>query len=114
MKMKLFVIIMLSLFLIQACAGQEDSRLPAEMPQNITIDLYKGGGKTRAFKKITIDEGVLEFEELSGGLQNPQKWSAKIEPEELAKLYKSFVENRFDAIKNDEPKGRAYDAGSES
>ena len=113
--MNLFVIIMMSLFLIEACSAQEkDLRLPAEMPENITIDLYQGGGKTRAFKKITIDEGVLEFEELSGNSGTPRKWSANVAREDLAKLYKVFVENRFDSIVNDEPKGRAYDAGSES
>src|SRR5215203_2039022 len=113
--MKLFVIVMLSLFMIQACAAQEETQLPAEMPENITVDLYEGGGKSRAYKKITISEGVLEFEELKGGSpETPQKWSANISREVLAKLYKVFVENRFDTIKNDEPKGRAYDAGSES
>ena len=114
--MNLFVIIIMSLFLIEACSAQEekDFRLPAEMPENITIDLYQGGGKTRAFKKITIDEGVLEFEELSGNSGTPRKWSARVAREDLAKLYKVFVENRFDSIVNDKPKGRAYDAGSES
>ncbi len=116
--MNLFVIIMMSLLLIQACGAQEvvdgDSRLPAEMPENITIELYQGGGKTRAFKKITIDEGVLEFEQLTGNSGAPQKWSANVAREDLARLYKVFVENRFDSIRNDEAKGRAYDAGSES
>jgi hypothetical protein len=104
----------MSLLLIQACSGQDAPTLPAEMPENITIDLYQGGGKTRAFKKITIDENVLAFEELSGNTATPRKWSARVAREDLAKLYKVFVDNRFDSIKNDEPKGRAYDAGSES
>jgi hypothetical protein len=109
--MKLLVIIILSLFFIQDCAAQ--TQLPAEIPESVTVDLYEGGGKTRAYKKITIDGGVLEFEELIGGAQAPQKWSAKISREDLAKLYKIFVENRFDTIKNDERKGIVYDAGSE-
>ena len=109
--MKLFVIIISSLFLIQGCAAQ--SQLPAKMPENITVYLNQSGGMRRAYKKITIDEGVLEFEELTGG-QAPQKWSANISREELVKLYKTFVENRFDEIKNDERKGTVYDAGSES
>jgi hypothetical protein len=110
--MKLFVITMLSLFLIVGCDAQ--SQLPVEMPENITVYLDKSGAMRRAYKKITIDDGVLEFEELKGGGQTPQKWSAAVAREDLVKLYKIFVENRFDTIKNDEPKGRAYDAGSES
>jgi hypothetical protein len=111
--MKLLVVIMFSLFLIQSCRAQE-TRLPEEMPEEITVYLNVSGGMSRSYKKITIDEGVLEFEELSGGRQAPQKWSAKISREDLVKLYRVFVENKFDTIKNDEPKGRAYDAGSES
>ena len=112
--MKLFVIVVLSLFLIQGCGAQEKTRLPLEMPEKITVYLHEGGGKTRAYKKLTIDAGVLEFEELNGGSPTPNKWSANISREDLAKLYKIFVENKFDTIKNDEPKGRVYDAGSES
>ena len=110
--MRLLVIIILSLILIEGCAAQE-TRLPAEMPEKISVSLNVSGGMSRSYKKITIDEGVLEFEELRGGGQLPQKWSAKISGEDLAKLYKVFVENRFETIKNDEPKVRAYDAGSE-
>ncbi|HVE59805.1 MAG TPA: hypothetical protein VNB22_23535, partial [Pyrinomonadaceae bacterium] len=101
-----------SLFFVQACAAQ--SQLPAEMPENITVYLNVSGGMMRAYKKITIDDGVLEFEELKGNRQNPQKWSAKISRQDLAKLYKTFVENKFDTIKNDKREGIVYDAGSES
>jgi hypothetical protein len=104
---------MLSLFLIQGCAAQE-SRLPKEMPEKITVYLNLTGGMSRSYKRITIDEGVLEFEESKSGRQNPQKRSANISREELAKLYRTFVENRFDTIENDRPKSKAYDAGSES
>jgi len=110
--MKLFVIIILSLFFIQGCRAQ--TQLPAEMPENITVYLNQSGGMRRAYKKITIDEGVLEFEELKGGQQAPQKWSVNISREDLVKLYKIFVENKFDTIKNDKREGIVYDAGSES
>jgi hypothetical protein len=112
MDMKLFVIIFLSLFFIEGCRAQ--SQLPAEMPENITVYLNESGGMRRSYKKITIDEGVLEVEELTGNRQNPQKWSAKISRADLAKLYQTFVENKFDAIKNDKREGIVYDAGSES
>ena len=110
--MKLFVIMILSLLMIGDCAAQ--SELPSEMPEKITVYLNESGAMSRRFKKVTIDDGVLEFEERRGNGQASQKWSAKISREDLAKLYKAFVENKFETIKNDEPKGRAYDAGSES
>lgn len=111
--MKLFVIIILSLFLNQGCEAQA-TKLPAEMPEKITVYLNESGGMRRAYKKITIDDGVLEFVELKGGQQNPQTWSASVAREDLIKLYKTFVENKFDTIKNDERQGIVYDAGSES
>jgi len=111
--MKLFSIIILSLCFIQGCEAQE-TQLPKEMPEKITIYLNESGGMMRAYKRIRIDERLLEFEELKGNRQNPQKWSANVSREDLAKLYKTFVENKFDTIKNDERKTIVYDAGSES
>lgn len=110
--MKLFVIIFFSLFLTEGCRAQ--SQLPREMPEKITVYLNESGGMMRSYKKITIDDGVLEFEEVKGNRQNPQKWSANISREDLSKLYKTFVENKFDAIKNDKREGIVYDAGSQS
>lgn len=110
--MKLLVFIILSLFLINGCDAQ--SKLPAQMPEKITIYLNESGGMRRAYKKITIDEGVIEFKELKGGQQNPQKWTATVAREDLANLYKILVENKFDTIKNDEREAIVYDAGSES
>jgi hypothetical protein len=109
--MKLFVIIILSLILIQGCEAQ--TALPAEMPENITVSLNLTGAMSRRYIKATIDDGVLEYEELVGGAQEPRKWSARILRADLAKLYSVFVENKFDTIKNDERKGTVYDAGSE-
>ena len=68
----------------------------------------------RAYKRITIDGRDLKFEELKGNQQEPLKWSAAINDEDLAKLYKTFVDNKFDTIKNDARKGIVYDAGSEN
>lgn len=109
--MKLFVFIMLSLFFIQSCAAQ--SELPVGMPEKITVYWNQTGGMSRSYTKIRIDEGILEFEELKGG-KTPQKWTAAVSREDLAALYKIFVENKFDTIKNDKREGIVYDAGSES
>ena len=102
----------MSLFFVLSCAAQ--SQLPKEMPENLIISLHNGGGKTRSYKKIRIENGVLEFTELTGNGKIPQKWSAKIADEDMAKLYRVFVVNKFDLIKNDERKGIVYDAGSEN
>lgn len=102
---------MLSLFFISGCAAQ--SKLPAQMPEKITVYWNQSGGMSRSYTKVTIDDGVLEFEELRGG-QTPQKWSAAVSRKDLTALYKIFVENKFDTIENDERKGIVYDAGSES
>src|SRR5688572_26404005 len=110
--MKLFVTVIMSLFLIEGCAAQ--SKLPKEMPAQITVYLNESGAMMRSYKKVRIDDRLLEFEISSGGRQNSRKWSAKIAPGELAALYRTFVENRFDAIENDARKGIAYDAGSET
>ncbi|HEY0459953.1 MAG TPA: hypothetical protein VGC97_12515 [Pyrinomonadaceae bacterium] len=110
--MKLSVIIIFSLFLIQGCEAQ--TALPREMPENITVYLNESGGMRRAYTKVTIDEGMLEFEQLTGGQATAQKWSARLAGEDLARLYRVFVENKFDTVKNDERQGIVYDAGSES
>jgi hypothetical protein len=104
---------MTSLFLIQSCAAQT-TNLPKEMPGEITVYLNESGGMMRAYKRITIDAGVLKFEELKGGGREPQIWTAKVSREDLERLYETFVENRFETIANDERKGIVYDAGSES
>lgn len=109
--MKLFFIVS-SLFCVLSCAAQ--SQLPKEMPEKVIISLNNGGGMTRSYKKIRIENGILEFAELAGNRETPEKWSAKITGEDLAKLYKVFVENKFDMIKNGERRGIVYDAGSEN
>ena len=110
--MKLFFVFMLSLFSIQGCGAQTE--LPAQMPEKITIYWNQTGGMRRSYTKVMIDDGVLAFEELKGGGQKPQKWSAAVARADLANLYKIFVANKFDTIENDERKATVYDAGSES
>lgn len=110
MKMQLFLI-MLSLFIVGSCEAQ--SNLPEKMPEKVSFSLHQNGGMSRSYKKITIEDGVLTVEELSGNQREPQKCSAKISEADAANLYKAFVENKFDQIKNDERKEIVYDAGSE-
>ncbi|MEP6850383.1 MAG: hypothetical protein ABI999_16100 [Acidobacteriota bacterium] len=109
--MRLFLII-LSLFFAASCAAQ--SHLPKQLPSDLQISYSEGGGMLRAYKRITIEGGKLDFEELRGDRQEPEKWSATMSADDVAKLYKVFVENRFDTIKNDKRNGIVYDAASEN
>ncbi|CAN5210997.1 hypothetical protein BH10ACI1_BH10ACI1_15320 [soil metagenome] len=110
--MKIFLMIIFGSFFVQGCTAQ--SELPKEMPEEISITFSENGGMLRAYKKIKIENGILEFEELKGNEQTPQKWSADVFREDLAKLYNVFVKNKFDTIKNDEREVIVYDAGSET
>jgi hypothetical protein len=66
-----------------------------------------------AFTKIEIANLTLTVEEKTGDEKQAHKWSAKIEKSEQEDLYKLFIENKFDTLKNDARKGIIYDAGSE-
>lgn len=102
----------LSLFLVASCEAQ--SELPKQMPEQLVISFDSNGGMLRAYTRITIEDHELKYEELKGGQQEPEKWSAKLSDDDLSKLYKAFVDNRFDTIKNDRRTDIVYDAGSES
>ncbi|NJM52844.1 MAG: hypothetical protein HC846_05290 [Blastocatellia bacterium] len=112
MKVQLFWIIILNLFWVGSCEAQ--SKLPEKIPEKVSFSYYEGGGMSRSYKKIRIAEGVVEFEEMFGNQSEPQKWSANLSDADSANLYRIFVENKFDRIKNDERKEIVYDAGSET
>jgi len=106
------LLIILSLFFAANCEAQ--SHLPKQMPSELHISSSISGGMLRAYTRITIDGHDLKFEELKGNQPEPLKWSAAINDQDLEKLYKAFVDNKFDTIKNDARKGIVYDAGSEN
>lgn len=110
MKMQLLWIIILNLFWLGSCEAQ--SELPEKMPEKVSFSYYEGGGMARSYKKVRIAEGILE--ELVGNQREPEKWSANISDADSTNLYRIFVENKFDRIKNDERKEIVYDAGSET
>lgn len=110
--MKILLLLIFAFIFTQACEAQ--SLLPQQMPENVAISFNKNGGMSRSYRRIRIENGNLEFEELKGSQQPPQKWSSAISAKDLAELYRVFVENKFDTIKNDERKGIVNDAGSEN
>ncbi|MEP6901953.1 MAG: cystatin domain-containing protein [Actinomycetota bacterium] len=95
------------------CSAQT-SKLPKEMPEKTEISFSQNGGMLNAFTKILISNQTISVESKKGNEPQPRKRTAKIEKAEQEKLYQLFVDNKFDTIKNDEPNGIVYDAGSES
>jgi hypothetical protein len=109
MKLMLPIIVILGFF-SEGCLAQ--SKLPPKMPEKVSFSLYEGGGMARSYKRIRIEEGNLEFEEL---IDNQiQKWKAKVSEKDVESLYQTFVKNSFDLIRNDVRKEIVYDAGSET
>lgn len=116
--MKIYTILLAALmtlvnFSVFECDAQT-SRLPAEMPEKTEFRFTEGGGMLNAYLKISIKGQTISVEEKKANEREARKWTAEIEKSEQENLYRVFVENKFDTIKNDERKGIVYDAGSES
>ena len=93
-----------------ACTAQ--SRIPQQMPEAVSIDYHQGGAMSRSYRKYSIKNGLLEFEQLEAG--SKRTWSSPVSRREIAEVYNAFLRHRFDTIKNDERKAIVHDAGSES
>ena len=110
--MRVFLIILCS-FVVTNCEAQ--TQLPKQLPQGLVISFNSDGGMVRSYKKITIENAQLNFEEAQGGNHREvEKWSATLSEQDLTKLYNAFVENRFDTIRNDQPFQASTDASSET
>jgi len=107
------LLIFLTNFSAFECSAQKSSKLPVQLPEKVEIHFTKNAGMIFAFTKIAITNQAITVEEKDGSEKQARKWSAKIELDELENLYRVFVENRFDTLKNEERKGIVYDAGSE-
>ncbi|MEQ1764412.1 MAG: hypothetical protein ABL984_14880 [Pyrinomonadaceae bacterium] len=101
----------ISVFLIFACDGR--SQLPEKMPDDVSISLTRTGGMMRAHRKINVTAGTLEFDELKGSGVPQVKWSKQISAKDVENLYRVFVDNKFDTIRNDTRTETVHDAGSE-
>jgi hypothetical protein len=111
----LILLITLSPLLIQ-CSNvfSQKTELPAEMPADTEIGFYEGGGMLPTFKRVKISGNLLFIEERLFNDKEPKSLYAEISAEETAALYKAFVENKFDRIKNDKREAIVYDAPSEN
>jgi hypothetical protein len=94
------------------CSAQV-SKLPKEMPENVEMSFHQNAGMIYAFTNLVIANQAMTVEEKVGSEKQARKWSAKIERSEQENLYKLFVENKFDTLKNDPRKGIVNDAGSQ-
>jgi hypothetical protein len=113
-------IILLSLILVfnnlafAQCAeiSFEASKLPKEMPADVEMSYHENGGMLNAHKYISVKDDILSYEQKLANERTPQKWTAKISAEDKGKLYRAFVENKFDLIKKDNMEGMVFDAPS--
>jgi len=105
------VLAMVSLFLVFGCDVR--SQLPEKMPDDVSFSLNQTGGMMRAHKRINVTAGTLEFDEVTGNGTPQVKWTKEIARKDAEKLYRAFVDNKFDTIRNDKRTEIAHDAGSE-
>ncbi len=109
------VLLITSALMIPCNANNSQSNdLPAEMPDDVEIKFYEGGGMLPVYKKIEITSGRIVVEQRSFNDEKATTSSADVSKQELAALYKVFVENRFDSIKNEERKQTVLDAPTEN
>ena len=90
----------------------EESKLPKEMPEHTSMRYSENGGMAPTGYSIKISENVITVKkkEMRGASKT---WYAEITKEDKKVLYKIFVENNFDLIKNEKRDGIVYDAPSE-
>lgn len=108
------IYLFLALSLLCCRCDAQSTDLPANAPAEVSFTYYQGGGMSRSYRKYAIENGTLIYEELQNRQTPRSSWSAKLDPSEIAELYKAFRSNAFDRIENDERDGIVHDAGSES
>ena len=104
------LIIMATSFL--GCAAQ--AKLPQEMPADVKMSFGSNGGMSVYYTSIEIADDTLTYKARTSAAKGQEIiWTAKISSADKADLYKLFVENKFDQIKNEKNETITYDAGSE-
>ncbi|MEZ5346142.1 MAG: hypothetical protein R2681_11385 [Pyrinomonadaceae bacterium] len=87
---------------------------PKVMPADVKMTYYNHGGMTDSWERIEIFERSISFEVKEMDNQETKSWKSEITREESEVIYRTFVENRFDKIKNKKQGEIVYDAGSET
>ncbi|MET0753072.1 MAG: hypothetical protein ABWZ66_06850 [Pyrinomonadaceae bacterium] len=90
----------------------QTSKLPKKMPADVEMIYYENGGLLNAHLYIGVKGDALNYEEKRADEESSRKWTAKISVADKERIYRTFVENKFDLIKNDKMDGIVYDAPS--
>ena len=94
--------------------GAAQMKLPKEMPADVQMSFGSNGGMSVYYTSIEIAGETLTYKARTTVTKGQEViWTAKISPADKADLYKLFVENKFDQIKNEKNETITYDAGSE-
>ena len=91
----------------------ESSGLPKDMPENTVIKYSGNGGMAPAWYRVEITEQIMTVEDKKMGNKKANRWYAEITKAEKEAVYKVFVENKFDLVKNEKRQSIVYDAPSE-
>ena len=119
MKIKAFIFVLILTFTLTAFAGysggrRQKSDLPKAMPENTEMSFNASGGLLPIFKRVVVSDNMLFVEETTFQNRELKKWYAKISKDKKIELYRAFVENKFDSIKNEKQKAVVYDAPTET
>lgn len=106
-KLRFYWISVLSLF--SQCTQSQDTvrNLPAQLPANLTISLYQGGGMLPQSSGVYISADSCYMEYFYNQARN--KIYFTLDKTELQDLYQVFVKNQFHRIKTYEEE--VYDRG---
>ena len=105
------IAILLIMMIFTSCEAQ--SKLPKEMPVDVKMSYSQNGGMSPYYTNIVIENNMLTFKEKTPESKNREiNWTAKISNEDQKNLYKLFVENKIDQVRNEKRGGIVYDAGS--
>jgi hypothetical protein len=88
------------------------AELPVEMPRTVEFHYMYHNGQT-ALTKIDVKNGIVEYEHRESMTSWPVKRKRTLSRAELEALYRIFVENRFDEIRNDSPVNNANDTAND-
>jgi hypothetical protein len=104
---------LLTLFLVSACKSGEStaqSKLPAQRPADLKIEMYEGGGMLPQSESLFISADSCYYQYSFSQAENKVYFT--MTAQELDKLYSQLIDNQLDRIKT-ENRGKVYDRGGE-
>lgn len=88
------------------------SKLPQALPEKTVMSYSEHGGMTPAWLKIEIKDNKLFIKEKKPSDVDETLSFCELKEQEVADIYKSYFEAKFDLIENETPGPTVYDAGS--